>query len=287
MRAERTNLQAWIGRVEERDDLIPLDRAKKLAATLDLSPEACTAHGVCKGGALPPLWHWIGFVSEAPHSALGPDGHPARGGFLPPVPLERRMWAGGRLSFHRPIPIGKPVRRRSEILAVKEKVSSAGAMVLVTVAHSFTINAGLAVEEEHDIAYVAIPERFSPPPPLPAPAAPDWEEHAAIDPVLLFRYSAVTFNAHRIHYDLDYARTVERYPGLVVHGPLQALLLVEAARKRKNGALPAWFRFRAVRPLFHTDGLRLIGKHDAEGESLFAVNRAGEITMQASIGWHV
>jgi 3-methylfumaryl-CoA hydratase len=276
----------WIGRVEEAEDSVPLHQARALAATLDYDGAARAAMGLAEGGPLPALWHWIAFLPDAPMSGLDTDGHPRRGGFLPPIPLERRMWAGGRLTFHGEMRIGETLHRRSEILKVSEKSGSTGRMVFVTVGHRLSTPRGLAVEEEQDIVYVAMPERFVPPPPVAAPDAFAWAEPVAIDTVRLFRFSAVTFNAHRIHFDLPYATEVEKYPGLVVHGPLQAILLMEAARRHRGGALPAGYRFRGVRPLFHFDALRLVGGALAEGgQDLCTATGEDLVCMQARVNW--
>ena len=263
--------EAWIGREEVAEDAITPRQARQMAATLEV------AGSFAVGDPLPPLWHWMGWAPEVAMSGLGADGHPARGGFLPPVPLERRMWAGGRLEFLAPLVIGEAMMRRSTIQNVAEKTGGAGRMAFVTVAHEVHGAAGLAIREEQDIVYVAMPDRFQPPPPVPAPMA-DWSVPVAVDTVRLFRFSALTFNAHRIHFDLPYATGVEKYPGLVVHGPLQAMLLMQAA---KAGRDPAWFRFRGVRPAFHTDALRLEGTDGG----LCTVNGEGQVCMQASVGW--
>jgi 3-methylfumaryl-CoA hydratase len=276
----------WIGRVEEAEDSVPLHQARALAATLDYGAATRAAMGLSEGGPLPALWHWIAFLPDAPMAGLDTDGHPRRGGFLPPIPLERRMWAGGRLTFHGEMRIGETLHRRSEILKVSEKSGSTGRMVFVTVGHRLSTPRGLAVEEEQDIVYVAMPERFVPPPPVAAPATFDWTESAAMDTVRLFRFSAVTFNAHRIHFDLPYATEVEKYPGLVVHGPLQAIMLMEAARRHRGGARPAGYRFRGVRPLFHFDALRLIGGAVADGgQDLCTATGEDVVCMQARVNW--
>ncbi len=271
---------AWVGRVDEAEDAVSLRQARRMAVTLD-EPAP-----MVEGGPLPPLWHWIGWAPEAPMAGLGPDGHPERGGFLPPVPLERRMWAGGRVTFHLPLRIGATLHRRSEILKVAEKTGSTGRMVFVTVRHETRMGNALAVTEEQDIVYVAMPDRFTPPPPVPAPEAPVWEDAVPMDTVRLFRFSALTFNGHRIHYDLDYASRVEKYPALVVHGPMQAMLLLAAARRHRGGAMPADYRYRGVRPLFHTDGLRLMGQPEVGGrQAICTATRGGLVCMQADIGW--
>jgi 3-methylfumaryl-CoA hydratase len=272
---------SWIGRVEEATDTISPRQARQMAATLNVAV-ACGP-----GDPLPALWHWMGWSPEAAMDDLGPDGHPAKGGFLPPVPLERRMWAGGRLRFLAPLRIGETLYRRSEILKVSEKTGTTGRMVFVTVGHEVTGAAGLAIREEQDIVYIAMPDRFTPPPPVPAPSA-DWQQAVPMDTVRLFRFSALTFNAHRIHFDLPYATEVEKYPGLVVHGPLQAMLLMQAARARAQGAMPQSYRFRGVRPLFHFDSLRLQGQRGDAGtgsDTLATVQGDGLVCMQADIVW--
>lgn len=270
--------QEWIGRVEEASDTISARQCRQMAATLEVEGDFAT------GALLPPLWHWMGWTPDTPMSGLGSDGHPARGGFLPPVPLERRMWAGGRLEFHHPLHIGEPLGRRSEILKVVEKSGASGHMVFVTVRHQITGASGLAISEEQDIVYVAMPERFTPPPPSPAPAGAVWSDPFPVNTVRLFRFSALTFNAHRIHIDLPYAREVEKYPDLVVHGPFQAMALMQAARQHR-GAEPAAFRFRGVRPAFHTDNLTLNGWSGQEEQPLATVNQDGLQCMQATVNW--
>ncbi len=276
----------WIGRAEEAEDDVPVQTARALAATLDMDADGRAAAGLVAGGRMPPLWHWLAFLPEAPMSALDADGHPRRGGFLPPVPLERRMWAGGRLSFHAPLRIGERMRRRSEIVAVSDKQGKTGRMVFVTVEHELYGAAGLAVRERQDIVYMPMPERFAPPPSVSAPDGAAWEEAVPMDSVRLFRFSAATFNAHRIHFDLAYAQEVEKYPGLVVHGPLQAILLMEAARRRRGGAWPSAYAFRGIRPLFHHDALRLVGQpEDGGAQDVATVTGEGHVCMQARVSW--
>ncbi len=272
---------AWVGRSEQAQDVVTLRQARQMAATL-----GADGLSLSEGQPLPPLWHWMGWQPETPMAGLGPDGHPARGGFLPPIPLERRMWAGGRLTFHSALRIGQPMARRSEILKVSEKSGTTGRMVFVTVGHQTHGPDGLAVTEEQDIVYVAMPDQFTPPPPMTAPEGAEWADPVALDTVRLFRFSALTFNAHRIHFDLPYATEVEKYPGLVVHGPMQAMLLMQAARDHNGGALPARFKFRGVRPLFHFDTLRLMGwRVTAATQALSTVIDGNVTCMQADIGW--
>ncbi|MCC6001369.1 MAG: MaoC family dehydratase N-terminal domain-containing protein [Pararhodobacter sp.] len=216
------------------------------------------------GAPLPPLWHWAAFPNFLPLSALGPDGHPRRGGFLPALPFDRRMWAGGRVWFKGRLAVGEPLTRRSEIMAVDFKSGATGDMAFVRVAHDLRGANGGAIREEQDIVYMPIPERFRPPRSLPPPAAPLFDEALEAGPARLFRYSAATWNAHRIHYDRTYAIEVEKYPGLVVHGPLQATLLMDAAI-RHSGQQPVFFSFRAVHPVF--DGPLRLQATPAEGNT--------------------
>lgn len=274
-------LQDWVGRVEELEDRAWPVPIRALAATLGSGPLHAEP-----GDPLPELWHWISFLPIVPMSEVGPDGHPKRGGFLPPVPLDRRMWAGGRLTFKAPLQVGDVLRKRSEILKVAEKEGKTGRMVFVTVKHLLSTDRGLAIEEEQDIVYIAMPDRFVPPEPVPAPADPIWTDTVNVDTVLLFRFSALTFNGHRIHYELPYATEVEKYPGLVVHGPLQAMLLMAAAQRHHPERRPARFSFRGVRPLFHFDSLRLMGRpRDDGGHDLYTVNGDDHVAFQASIHW--
>ena len=277
------SFDAWIGRSEEATDTISPRQARQMAATLGDGWAECTLQS---GDVLPHLWHWMGWAPDTPMAGLGPDGHPAKGGFLPPVALERRMWAGGRLQFHTPLRIGQPMRRRSEILKVSQKTGNAGEMVFVTLGHQTFGLDGLAVTEEQDIVYVAMPTAFVPPPPVPAPQNVTWVESHPMDSIRLFRFSALTFNAHRIHFDLPYAMEVEKYPGLIVHGPLQALLLMEGAQRHNPGAAPAGFRFRGVRPLFHFNSLRLMAQAPSKDSQVLCTATEDDLVcMQAEISW--
>ena len=223
------HLRTWIGKSRADDDVIAARHARLMAATVDYPhPEHLR-----DGEPLPPLWHWIYFLEGLPPGELGRDGHPARGGFLPPVPLANRMWAGGRLSFLGPVPIGTMVRKESRIFKVDHKVGRAGDLVFVTVLHEIKSLAGdLLVREEHDIVY----KETLPPSPRGAPPPPSPEAGSTRTFVptstTLFRYSALTFNGHRIHYDQDYCRTVEGYANLVVHGPFDR----DGARRLRRGS---------------------------------------------------
>ena len=239
----------WIGRTETRETRIDAARVAELAACLDRDPPA---------DFLPPGWHWAFFNPAAKGAALGPDGHPARGGFLPPVSLQRRMWAGGDLRFHAPIPIGAAATRRSTIRDVARKRGRTGDLVFVAVDHAISVGDTLCLEETHDIVYRDIGPAAAP---VPAPRDEAWSHAMRADAVLLFRYSAVTFNGHRIHYDRAYATQVEAYPGLVVHGPLLATLL-QAFAEQSSGAKLRRFAFRGAAPLFDGEDFALCGKAD-------------------------
>jgi 3-methylfumaryl-CoA hydratase len=266
------DFSAWAGRSQVERDVAGGFSARALAATFDRpAPD----------DVLPDLIHWLHFLPVSAMAEVGPDGHPKRGGFLPPVPLPRRMWAAGRLTFHAPIRSGDALERHSTILKVSQKTGSTGAMVFVTVGHKVMAGGALAVEEEQDIVYLPMPERFSPPAPTPLPEALDWQEARPVDPVLLFRFSALTFNGHRIHYDLPYAQEVEKYPGLVVHGPLQAMWLHFAACRHQPQRRAKSFAFRAIRPLFAHDTITLSGK----GDETFTANAEGAIGMKATSTW--
>ena len=269
-------LAAWVGRSETSEERISERVAALLAATLDRDSAPAI------GDPLPPLWHWAHFVPSTRAGEIGPDGHANRGGFLPPVQLPLRMWAGGRLAFHRPLAIGELAVRRSSIADVSVKEGKSGTLVFVLVRHAIEGESGLALSEEHDIVYRNQPLGPAPDPPA-APDEAQWSDTIRPDPVLLFRYSALTFNSHRIHYDLPYVTGTEGYPGLVVHGPLIATLLVESLARRTSRTLKS-FSFRAVSPLFDTAPFTVCGRLEADRAILWAVNPAGRLAMSAEAG---
>ena len=259
----------YIGRQHTAADEVSPRLLHGLAATLNL-PMPDT---------LPPLWHWMLFQDWIAAPGLGPDGHPRRGGFLPPVhDLPRRMWAGGRVRFHTPLSAGDWVERTSTILNVTEKHGGTGRLVFVTVSHHITGPDGLAIEEEQDIVYRGAEGAAVKSAPTAAPA-PAGAVSADVlpDPVLLFRYSALTGNGHRIHYDLDYVRNEEGYPGLVVHGPLQATWLAGLV----GGEPIRHFSFRGRRPAFHGAPLRLECWREGQGWRLRSLDPAGAVCMEA------
>ncbi|WP_137920901.1 MaoC family dehydratase N-terminal domain-containing protein [Hydrogenophaga sp. 2FB] len=273
------DLRGWIGREETFDDDLSAAPVRGLAATLDLA----NVPGE-RGDALRPLWHWLYFLPRAAQSDLGDDGHPRLGGFLPPVPLPRRMWAGGRLEWHAPLRVGDAVRRTSRIASVAHKAGRSGDLVFVTVRHEVSRDGAVALTEEHDIVYRAAAQPSDPvPAPQPAPTDAVWSRDIQPDPVLLFRYSALTFNGHRIHYDRSYVTGVEGYSGLVVHGPLIATLLSELAVQQRPDAHVRRFAFKALRPTLDTHPFRVCGKPSADGQGaqLWAQDHEGALTMQA------
>jgi 3-methylfumaryl-CoA hydratase len=271
-------LQEWVGRTEMLRDQISAPPVAALMATLDIEGPRPAA-----GDALPPLWHWLYFLPLHRQSELGPDGHARRGGFLPPVPLPRRMWAGGRFTFHAPLRIGDPIERLSRIVSVDHKTGRSGELVFVVVRHEITNPAGLAVVEEHDIVYRDLPQPGTPqPPPAAAPADAQWTQTIHPDAVLLFRYSALTFNGHRIHYDRSYVTEVEGYPGLIVHGPLIATLLLDLLRRNLPQAEVTRFSFRAVKPLFDIASFSVSGRVENPREvRLWASDAQGLLAMDA------
>jgi 3-methylfumaryl-CoA hydratase len=281
----RASYADWVGSTEEAEEQITLAPVQAAAATLD---DTTTAFAV--GSPLPPLWQWFFFLPRVPQSRLGPDGHPQRAGSecLPagvhvPVELPRRMFAGARMRFPRPLVIGKPAHRQSVIRAVSEKEGRTGRLVFVAVAHTIRQEGATCIEEEQDIVYREAGARVEAPVPCalaPVPAD-SWSRTVVPDPMLLFRFSALTFNAHRIHYDRTYATTVEGYPGLVVQGPLTAVLLMELVRCHAHRRV-AGFTFRAQAPLFDLAPFRLIGTAAGDRVHLEAQGPDGSLALAAT-----
>lgn len=271
-------LRGWIGRTDRLDDNATLAPLRALSATLDRNDTLPRP-----GDPVPPAWHWLYFLPMARQSEIGADGHPQRGGFLPPVPLPRRMWAGSRMQFLAPLRAGQVLERISRIDDVRVKAGRTGALVFVKVHHEILGNGELSILEEHDIVYRDTPAAGeAAPAPTPAPANAHWERLIQPDDVLLFRYSALTFNGHRIHYDRKYVTEVEGYPGLIVHGPLIATLLLDLLRTQRPDAHVKTFQFRAVRPLFDTATFVVCGhQEDAETVKLWACTE-GHLAMDAT-----
>ena len=305
--------QAWLGRSETVTDTLHPGPLAGLSATIDTAP-----FQPLPGQAVPPLWHWAYFLSQAPAHSLGRDGHPRRGDFLPPVALPRRMWAGSRFVFEQPLRVGDVVQRTSTIESITHKQGRSGHLVFVTVRHAYRIGAQPdsavpALTEWHDIVYREEPpvvtaaqtaeavaqantaSNVAPPFALNAPAnstlhgpcehQPDGSicQRWQANPVLLFRYSALTFNGHRIHYDQPYATQVEGYPGLVVHGPLLATLMVDLVRTQWPQRQLAAYHFKALHPVFDIHPFSLHARQtDANTVSLWVQDWQGRRAMEAT-----
>jgi len=277
-----TNFREWMGKAETVSDIVTATPYAALSATLDRSarrPETATT--------LPALWHWLYFLPLHPQSEIGHDGHAKRGGFLPPVPLPRRMWAGSQFEFYRPLQVGDAVTRVSTIQDVTEKSERTGRLVFVKVRHEIRRQAetDAALTEFHDIVYrEAVKPTDVQPAPQFAPKDHAWERKWVPDDVLLFRYSALTFNGHRIHYDRRYVTEVEGYPGLIVHGPLIATLLLDLLRHQLPDAEVARYEFKAVRPIFDTAPFFVCGSPLPDGKSyhLWAKDHEGWLAMDAT-----
>ncbi|MBR0799672.1 MaoC family dehydratase N-terminal domain-containing protein [Bradyrhizobium jicamae] len=275
------HLRQWIGRSTEASDVVTAHLVMGLRATLFQEigePKV--------GDAAPWTTHWCLGQPVFPMSQLGPDGHPTRGGFLPPVPLPRRMWAGGELEFLDALRVGDTPTRTSRISDVTVKSGSTGTLCFVSVNHEVTTSRGLAIRERQDIVYreittaSAAPAKAPPPPPV----AKHRESHVS-DPVLLFRYSALTFNGHRIHYDRDYVTKVEGYPGLIFHGPLQAAFIVELAARLRGGKPPKKLSYRGVQPLFEGSEFSINANDTDGGMELWTANAEGQPTMKGTASW--
>lgn len=275
------HLRQWIGRSTEATDVVTAQLVMGLRATLFQEVGQPKT-----GDAAPFTVHWCLAQPVFPMSMLGPDGHPTRGGFLPPVPLPRRMWAGGEIEFLQPLRVGDESTRTSRIADVQVKSGSTGTLCFVSVEHSISSPRGTAIRERQDIVYremtstQAAPAKAPPPP----PKAQHRETHVS-DPVLLFRYSALTFNGHRIHYDRDYVTKVEGYPGLIFHGPLQAAFIIEMAARLRSGKAPKKFTYRGVQPLFEGTEFSINANETEAGMELWTANAEGQPTMKGTAVW--
>ncbi len=273
------NWRRWIGRTESDRDDIDLLRARAMQATLDDPGPLLEV-----GDPLPHLWHWLYFWSLAPHATLGPDGHAVRGEFLPPVHLPRRMWAGGRFTFIKPLKLGSAATRQSKIADIQQKKGTSGQLIFVTIEHEIADEAGPCIAEVQEIVFREAPRPGEKPERGDrAPVVLPWRKTVTPDPLLLFRYSALTFNGHRIHYDLKYATEDEGYPGLVVHGPLLATLMMELAREKAEDRQITGFVYRALHPVFHTGSFSVGGRDSQDGNcaELWIADSHGTLAMQA------
>lgn len=276
------HLRSWIGNTQEKSDTISPRLAESFNAIFNVSS------GVEAGDTAPLGIHWCLAPDIAPMSELGPDGHPARGGFLPPVPLPRRMWAGGQIEFSGEFQVGDSVTRRSRIDDVTQKTGRSGALVFVTVRHDYMTPRGLVLSERQDIVYrdqatkaAAEPDDKIRDRPVTEPAIADHSRSIDASATLLFRYSALTFNGHRIHYDLPYATQVEHYPGLVFHGPLQATCLMRLAAETSARSLQT-FSYRSVAPLYAGGTASIHAAGNVSDIDLWVANEQHQITMKAS-----
>ena len=276
------HLRQWIGRTSEASDIVTAQLVKGLRATL------FQEIGEPKASDTAPFTvHWCLAQPVFPMSMLGPDGHPTRGGFLPPVPLQRRMWAGGDLEFLDTLRVGDEAKRVSRIADVIVKTGSSGTLCFVSVEHIVTTSRGTAIRERQDIVYremggeKAATTRSN----VPSPRLAQHRETHMADAVLLFRYSALTFNGHRIHYDRDYVTKVEGYPGLVFHGPLQAAFIVELAAKLRGGKPPKQFSYRGVQPLFEGSDFSVNANDNSDAMELWTANSQGQPTMKGTARW--
>lgn len=269
-------LQGWIGKRETLVDRITPFQVNGLSAVLGY-PESQAK----PGAELPQPWHWMYFLPTVSATEIDVDGHPKRGGFLPPVPLPRRMWAGSSLDFLSPVIVGEPVERVSTIEDVVSKSGSTGPLVFVTVSHEVYCGDKLAIRERQNLVYREASTNNTPPPAKPAPAEAQWSRNVTADSVMLFRYSALTFNGHRIHYDRDYATQQEGYSGLVVHGPLTATLLLDLLFREVPGAKLSSFNFRGISPLIDTQVISLQGCRQGSQVKLWALNGSGALAMSA------
>lgn len=261
------HLSMWIGREQRAVDHLDPFRARALAAALNRTrlPEL--------GDPLPPSWHWIYFLDTPTGVGTAADGHPHKGGFLPPVPLERRMWASGCLDVSRQLRIGLPAEKVSTIRSLEVKQGRSGTLVFVNLEHRLQQQGEPCIREEQQLVYRSLPAgQVALPRGETAPLNVDWSHTFQPEPVLLFRFSALTYNAHRIHYDRDYATRRELYPGLVVHGPLLATLLLELVSQQAPGCRVSQFRFRAVRPTFDLAPIHLRGRRQGKNVELWSAD---------------
>lgn len=271
-------LKAWVGRSQTVKQTLDARSVISMAATLGVD-DLPTGDGA----PLPPGWHWMMFTTFLPVSELAPDGLPKGGGFLPPVKDMGRMWAGGRVSWSRPMLVGKAFERKSTIANVEVKEGRSGRLIIVTTRHEISDAQGLCMAEEQDVVFRKPPSPGgTPAAPPKAPDGAHWTRTVTPDPVLLFRFSALTFNAHRIHFDHPYTTQVEKYPGLLVHGPLIASFLLDTVRRQANNRPLARFSFRAISPLYDTAPFEVQGTIDGAACRVWARNASGGLAMDAN-----
>lgn len=273
---DMAHLRQWVGREQVVEQALEPFSAAAMSGLLD------RATAPALGDALPLPWHWLYFLEAPSRAATGVDGHPLRGGFLPPVPLPRRMWAAGTLQCEEPLRLGAPARKRSTVRSVDLKEGRSGPLVFVTVDHVLEQGGHPCIREEQNIVYREAPTAPAPlPPGEPATKTAQWSATLRPDPALLFRFSALTYNGHRIHYDRDYAVREEFYPALVVHGPLLATALLDLLDRGRPGVPVRSFTFRALRPAFDTDTLQLCAAAEGDVVDLWTLDAQGHVGMTA------
>jgi 3-methylfumaryl-CoA hydratase len=270
------DVKDWIGREETHEDYVARGPIKRLSALLDRPDESTAKH-------IPPLGHWLNFLPGAAQAQLGPDGHPTRGGLIPPLPLPMRMAAGSRLTFHEPIAFGADVKRVSKIVSIVEKQGRTGPLAFLTYRYQVFAGSTLCIMEEFDVVFR---EKSGNAGPMPPGERREGKVSRTIAPTtpLLFRYSALTFNAHKIHYDREYARTQEGYPGLVVHGPLLATLLMDLFRRHRPNDMVKTFEYRAQRPVFDLSPFTVNLEDTSSGADVWACDGDGYVAMAGKIG---
>ena len=281
MQIDVNDYEEWVGKTLESRDELSLSPLNRMAATLETQFREFSL-----GDDIPPLWHWLYFLESTPKSMLAEDGHAKKGGFLPPITLPRRMWAGSRLIFKKNLKAGEKVSRISRIKDISVKQGKTGTLVFVKVSHEISANTSLALSEEHNIVFreksnptsVALATQKS-------TIKPDFSETFKPDPIILFRYSALTFNGHRIHYDRDYVTNTEGYPGLLVHGPLLATLLIENFRKHHSNLKIINFEFKALHPVFDLNPFKICSTNPNNDNkaSLWIEDHEGNLCMLASV----
>lgn len=276
------NYDEWIGKTETRSDSMAVEQLQRFEALMSRDP-----HSVTKGTSLPACSHWCYFTPIEPHSNIAVDGHALKGDFLPPVELPRRMWAGGHIEFKKPLVAGVQADKKSTITDVKEKEGSTGKLCFVTVRHQISSKGALNIDEEQHIVYREESEEGAHPiRSKPLDIDPDWKKSTKPDTVQLFRFSALTFNSHRIHYDLDYVQKVEGYPNLVVHGPYLLLLLLDAFNSKGDGRIIEDVTYRAVGPVYLGEQITISGKGvDNHTTELRITGPEGNLAMMATVNW--
>ena len=281
MQIDVSDYENWIGKAQEIEDRLEVSPLNRMAATLNQHQREYSI-----GEKIPTLWHWLYFLESTPQSMLATDGHAKKGKFLPPINLPHRMWAGSRFSFKKSLKAGDKVIRISRIKNISVKQGKTGTLVFVNIAHEIKANSGLAIIEEHDIVYRDNSNPSTAQPPIKKSVIePDFSEIFKPDPILLFRYSALTFNGHRIHYDRDYVTHVEGYPGLIVHGPLLATLLIDRFHRNNINLRIRSFEFKALHPVFDLNPFKICSTKvgDDNKAALWIEDYQHNLCMRASV----